>query len=104
MDEDMKRGEPDFHDPDDMFSDTRMTFGEHLEDLRTHLLRAAYGFVAGFLIALPLGQPALEFIAAPVSDQLTKFNNRYDEARLRELQGQMKEDDWSQLPPIPVKI
>ena len=31
-------------DPEDMFSDTRMSFGDHLEDLRTHLWRAVKGF------------------------------------------------------------
>ena len=65
-------------DPDDMFADTRMTFGEHIEDLRTHLLRAIYGFVLGFLIAIPIGRPVLNFISAPVEDQLNKFNDRYD--------------------------
>ena len=104
MDEVMKRNEPDSHDPEDMFSDTRMTFGEHIEDLRSHLLRAIYGFLIGFIIAIPLGPPALDFIAAPVTDQLTKFNQRYDDAKLKELKGQMKEEDWSRLPPIPLKF
>ena len=40
----MKRGAADYPDPDDMFADTRMSFGEHIEDLRSHLLRAIYGF------------------------------------------------------------
>ena len=26
--------------PDDIFADTRMTFGEHIEELRTRLIRA----------------------------------------------------------------
>jgi sec-independent protein translocase protein TatC len=30
---------------EDMFADTRMSFGDHLEDLRTHLWRAIKGFV-----------------------------------------------------------
>ena len=30
-------------DPDDFFAETRMSFGEHLEDLRTHLWRAVKG-------------------------------------------------------------
>ncbi len=41
----MKRAHPEPPDPDDMFADTRMSFGEHIEDLRTHLLRAIYGFL-----------------------------------------------------------
>ena len=27
-------------DPDDFFAETRMSFGDHIEDLRTHLWRA----------------------------------------------------------------
>ncbi len=33
----MSNGTP--KDPDDFFSETRMTFGDHLEDLRIHLSR-----------------------------------------------------------------
>ena len=32
-------------DPDDFFADTRMSFGDHIEDLRVHLLRAVKGFM-----------------------------------------------------------
>src|SRR6516162_3603175 len=32
-------------DPEDMFADTRMSFGDHLEDLRTHLWRAVKSFI-----------------------------------------------------------
>ena len=56
----------DHPDPDDMFADTRMTFGEHIEDLRTHLIRAIYGFIAGMLIALFFAKAILGFITAPV--------------------------------------
>jgi sec-independent protein translocase protein TatC len=95
----MTRGEADFHDPDDMFADTRMTFGEHIEDLRTHLIRAIYGFAIGFVVAIwPLGPWALDFIALPVVSQLTKFNERYDNAKYEELKKQMSPEDWDNLP------
>ena len=42
----------DYADPDDMFSDTRMSFGDHIEDLRTHLLRAVKGFVLGMIVSI----------------------------------------------------
>jgi sec-independent protein translocase protein TatC len=94
----MARGEPDFHDPDDMFSDTRMTFGEHIEDLRTHLIRAIYGFVIGFALAIPLGPWTLDFIALPVVDQLTKFNERFDSAKYEELKKQFTKNDLDKVP------
>jgi sec-independent protein translocase protein TatC len=100
----MTRGEADFHDPDDMFSETRMTFGEHIEDLRTHLLRAIYGFVIGFVIAIPLGPWTLAFISKPVEEQLAKFSERYDDQKVNELKGLLKQEDWDKLPPIPIKV
>jgi sec-independent protein translocase protein TatC len=100
----MKRRQPDHPDPDDMFADTRMTFGEHIEDLRTHLLRAIYGFVIAFVIAIPLGRPVLAFISAPVEDQLNKFNDRYDQARLKELRTQVKPEDVDKLPRLKLQL
>jgi len=32
-----------YNDSEDMFADTRMSFGDHIEELRTHLLRALAG-------------------------------------------------------------
>ncbi len=39
------------HD-EDLFKDTTMTFGEHLEELRGCLWKAVIGIVLGFLIGL----------------------------------------------------
>ncbi len=77
------------HDEDNYFSDTRMSFGEHLEELRTHLIRALVGFgislVLGFVLdalgsltKLPIGigRPALEIIAKPVEVALQDFYDR----------------------------
>lgn len=65
------------HDPDDMFKDTRMSFGDHIEELRTHLIRAIKCFVIGMVIGFwPLGQYVLRIIVAPVEDQLYEFEKR----------------------------
>ena len=51
---------------EDMFADTRMTFGEHLEELRVHLIRALYGFgIALFFSLIFLGKPMLKIISEP---------------------------------------
>jgi len=67
-----------FKDPDDLFADTRMSFGDHIEELRSRMLRALVGFTIGFLISfLPwVGEPVLEFIKKPVEDQLADFYDR----------------------------
>ena len=60
-------------DPDDFFQDTRMSFGEHIEDLRGHLIRAIKGFVFALIIGFVIGKPMLRFIAKPVEEQLGEF-------------------------------
>jgi sec-independent protein translocase protein TatC len=61
---------------EDMFADTRMTFGEHLEDLRKHLWRAIYGFLIALVISFVPGWYVLEFISAPVEQELNRFYAR----------------------------
>jgi sec-independent protein translocase protein TatC len=64
-------------DPDDMFNDTRMSLGDHIEDLRTHLLRALKGFAVGMILGLwPVGPWVLDIIKAPVEEQLNEFEER----------------------------
>ena len=46
-------------DPEDVFRDTRMSFGEHIEELRSHMLRAIYGFVIGMVVALRQAPPRI---------------------------------------------
>src|SRR5215471_13556100 len=60
-------------DPDDYFAETRMSFGDHIEDLRTHLIRAILGFILGMSVAFIFGRWVQDFITAPVVDQLQKF-------------------------------
>src|SRR5262249_21266539 len=78
-------------DPDDMFSDTRMSFGEHIEDLRAHLIRAIVGFVIAVIISFIFAPTVLRFIAAPVEAQLSEFWLRYNRIKDLELREQIKE-------------
>jgi sec-independent protein translocase protein TatC len=67
---------------EDLFADTRMTFGEHLEDLSKHLWKAIYGFLVGLMIGFLVGKPMLHFISAPVEEQLQQFyDERVDEVK-----------------------
>lgn len=73
------------HDP---FSDTRMPFGDHLEELRLRLWKALLGFVAcvlfvfvvdsvGWSTGLRFGiaRPAFELLTAPVERELQRFHD-----------------------------
>jgi sec-independent protein translocase protein TatC len=92
---------PRHSDPDDMFADTRMSFGEHLEDLRIHLWRAIGGFILAVIFSFFIGNPILQFIAMPVETALTEF---YDNRVREELEG-LDKGTIQELPATPfVKI
>jgi sec-independent protein translocase protein TatC len=77
--------EADFSD--DLFADTRMSFGDHIEALRTHMWRAIIGFVVALLFSLLLGRPLVEFIALPVESSLKKFHDRRVEQVRKDLEN-----------------
>jgi sec-independent protein translocase protein TatC len=80
-----------FADPEDIFADTRMSFGDHIEELRTHLIRAILGFVVGMLVSFTFGNWVVKFITRPVEDQLMTFYNR----RAKDLAEQLNKGDES---------
>lgn len=98
----MKRMQNDLPDPDDMFSDTRMSFGEHIEDLRTHLLRAIYGFVICFIIGFFLAKPVLRFIASPVERVLGEYHEEMFQAKAKEILEQHKDTKRTAYQPLMV--
>ncbi|MDB5307066.1 MAG: tatC [Gemmataceae bacterium] len=83
---------------DDIFDNTRMTFGDHIEELRKHMLRAIYGLlvclVIGFILDaigesvgnknIGVGKPMLAIITDPVESQVRDFYNRRNEKAARE--------------------
>jgi len=79
-------------DPDDVFSDTRMTFGEHIEDLRRHLVRALVGFGIGVFLSFFIGKPVLDFIARPVEQQLEVFFKRHNRLQMNKAMAKMGTD------------
>ena len=61
---------------DDLFEDGSMSFGEHIEELRIHLIRALKGLLVAFLVMIPLGHEVVKLITDPVEAQLKAFNRR----------------------------
>ena len=73
----MARSKDNSIDPDDLFADTRMSFGDHLEELRIHLWRAVIGFIIAMFLSFLIGKPVLyTFIIRPVESQLQAFHDR----------------------------
>jgi sec-independent protein translocase protein TatC len=84
-------------DPEDFFSDTRMSFGDHLEDLRTHLLRAVIGFVLILILVFVfdgvgavtstnfgIGRPVMDLITRPVELALQEYYEKRAEKVIEE--------------------
>ena len=69
----------------DLFDDSTMTFGEHLEVLRFHLIRALIGLVICVVFSLVFGEQLVQVIRRPIDAALQRadFTN----------QSQVKIDD-----------
>jgi sec-independent protein translocase protein TatC len=60
-------------DEDDLFQGSTMTFGEHLEELRTCLIRGAVGLVIGVIIGFFVARPVVHLIEAPLRRALGDY-------------------------------
>jgi sec-independent protein translocase protein TatC len=78
-----------YQDPDDFFAETRMSFGDHIEDLRKHLWRAIKGFFVAVIFSFFIAKSVLAFIAAPVEAQLVEFYER----RVKQVAEDLKAKD-----------
>jgi sec-independent protein translocase protein TatC len=83
----MSAKEPFTPDPDDLFAHTRMSLGDHIEELRGAMLRAGKGFLLALVVGFFFAQPILSFIEYPVKAELEKF---YD-ARIQRKERELKE-------------
>ena len=100
--------------PDDIFADSRMSFGDHIEELRSRLVKALLGLGIclglGFavdLIGLALGndnigvgRPMVHVITQPVEDQVRAFYARRNERvkkRLDELTTEVTSPERAKL-------
>jgi sec-independent protein translocase protein TatC len=89
----MSPREQDFDDPDDFFKDTRMSLGDHIEELRTALWRAIKGFLVAVILAFFIADRVMAFISAPVERELMRFYNVRVENKRLELEKQLSEGD-----------
>src|SRR5688572_975231 len=60
------------HD-EDLFKDTTMTFGEHLEELRGCLWKSVAGIVLGFLLGLLVADYVVHAIKTPLEKALANY-------------------------------
>jgi len=71
----------------DLFDDSTMSFGEHLEALRTHLIRAIIGLVFAAVLCLYQGDKIVDFVRRPIDRAL----KRHSELDVQDDTKQMKQ-------------
>jgi sec-independent protein translocase protein TatC len=70
---------------DDLFADSTMTFGEHLEELRVCLTRSLIGLTLGFLLGLLIADRVVLWIQSPLEDALKEHYSLLAKMRLDRL-------------------
>lgn len=84
----------------DLFDDSVMTFGEHLEVLRVHLFRAVIGLAIGVGLALFVGEQLVAFIRQPIDAALVRNNlieRTTDNVKDFNLGEYLQKDFWDNL-------
>jgi sec-independent protein translocase protein TatC len=69
---------------EDLFKESTMTFGEHLEELRTCLFKAIVGLVIGFILGLCVARWAVPFIQTPLESALESYYRTQAETEIAE--------------------
>jgi len=81
---------------DDLFKDSTMSFGEHLEELRVSLFRSMGGLVLGTIVALLIAHHIVYAIQDPLKDALDRF---YLDKAVDDMMDDYKAKDENSAPP-----
>ena len=76
----------------DLFQESRMSFGEHLEELRKVLFRALAGIVVGCVIGTFVGESVVDFLQTPLRNAINKFHIEEGKSALRDENGFVEPD------------
>ena len=80
---------------DDLFAESSMSFGEHLEELRLCFIRSIISITLGTLLGFALGAPVLEYVQIPVRRSVEAY---YDQQTIRKFNAEasmMREEGYS---------
>jgi len=113
-----KRTNPYDEYPDDIFADTRMSFGDHIEELRTRMFRALKWLmlflVIGFILdgvgqtvgnpRIGVGKPMLKVITDPIESQVRDFYFRRTEKIAAERLAEMSRTPADEIEAIQKKL
>ncbi len=63
-------------DSEDLFHHTRMSLGDHIEELRRYMIKALIGFFIAMIAGFFVSEYVLDFIKAPVEDGMKDLYNK----------------------------
>jgi sec-independent protein translocase protein TatC len=72
---------------EDLFEHTRMTFGEHLEELRKVLFRSLLGLAVGMLFGMFFADRVVRLLETPLTRAITRFTITQASDRLKQTTG-----------------
>ena len=86
----------------DLFDDTTMTFGEHLEELRVRLWRAIVGLVLVTSFTMYFGDQVMAIVRKPIEDALRArgAGSRIGDEVAQMFNWQKLKDWWNATPPV----
>jgi sec-independent protein translocase protein TatC len=73
---------------EDLFESSKMTFGEHLEELRRALIKAVAALVMGVVIGIVFGRPLVNYIQTPLRNALLEH---YTDVELRQYRSYLEQ-------------
>ncbi len=90
------------HPKEDLFSESTMSFGDHLEELRRCLFRGMIGLLLGVGVGIFLAKDIVKEIQVPLKDALREYYQqrsfdlvRTDSFRLAETAGMIGDEGYS---------
>ena len=72
----------------DLFNESTMSFGDHLEELRTCLFRSVIGVIIGFLVGLLFANQIVVFIQGPLTKALKEYYLNLEKEEIRAEYGE----------------
>jgi sec-independent protein translocase protein TatC len=99
---------PEYNE-DDLFAHTRMSLGDHIEELRGALWRAIKGFLVAMILGFFIAKPVLRFISRPVEEQLMVYHTQRMHERVAERKRQLEEGskplhELNQMQTVPAEL
>ena len=81
---------------DDLFAETSMSFGDHLEELRLCFIRSLIAIVLGTALGFAFGAPVVEYVQIPVKRSLEAYHDKRANEKIEAEAEVLQEEGYSQ--------